>query len=268
MFEPLKKMLSGTGGKATARVPQGERVYVIGDIHGRLDLYATLIKAIDRDDAKSGEADTTVVLLGDLIDRGPDSAGVIRATRKWAKARRVRMLAGNHEEMFLEAFSKRETLRQYIRHGGRDTLLSYGIAPRDYDAASLEELRDLMDAHVPGKDRRFLAKMEDIAVIGDYVFVHAGIDPDLPLDRQTPRETRWIREPFLTSRRRHSHMVVHGHTIVDDIEERPNRIGIDTGAYRNGRLTALVLEGKTRRYLQAVEKKDGTLHIERKGDGA
>ena len=265
MFEPFKQMLARKSSRKRTSVPPGSRVYVIGDIHGRLDLFERLIEAIETDDASAANADTTVILLGDLIDRGPDSAGVVKRARKWKKQRQIRFLAGNHEEMFLEAFDKIDVLRHFLRHGGRETLLSYGIGRKEFNKASIKELQAMMQQVVPEKDIRFIAGFEDMIEIGDYLFVHAGIHPEKPLEDQKPKDMRWIREPFLRHRAPHSHIVVHGHTIFEEIDERKNRIGIDTGAYRFGKLTALVLEGEERRYIQAVEKKKtGKLVIKHK----
>nr|WP_137676381.1 metallophosphoesterase family protein [Parerythrobacter lutipelagi] len=265
MFEPFRQMLARKSSRNRPRLPDGQRVYVIGDIHGRLDLFEQLIEAIEIDDAELPDAETTVILLGDLIDRGPDSAGVVKRARKWQKKRNVRILAGNHEEMFLESFDKTDTLRHFLRHGGRETVLSYGVSRKEFNKASIKELQKLMQVLVPEKDIRFIAGFEDMIAIGDYLFVHAGIDPERSLEEQKPRDMRWIREPFLRHRAQHSHIVVHGHTIFEEIDERKNRIGIDTGAYRFGKLTALVLEGEERRYIQAVEKKkSGKLVIKHK----
>jgi serine/threonine protein phosphatase 1 len=236
-----------------ATLPAGQRVYAVGDIHGRLDLFEALIAAIEEDDAASGPAETTVILLGDLVDRGPDSAGVIARAREWQRQRRVRILAGNHEEMFLSSFEKVETLRHFLRFGGKETVLSYGLAPEAYQLASVEEVQEMMHAAVPVEDRAFLEEFEDMIAIGDYLFVHAGIVPAVPFEEQNRRDLRWIREPFLSHAEPHGAVVVHGHTITDEPQDRGNRIGIDTGAYLSGRLTALVLEGSTRRYLTASD---------------
>lgn len=235
------------------RVPGGERYYVVGDIHGRLDLFAALTEAIDADDRKAGSADTSVILLGDLVDRGPDSAGVVAHARAWQQRRKVRILAGNHEEMFLRSFADKEMLRQFLRFGGRETVLSYGVSRSDYNNASVDEILGLMHEAVPQEDRDFIAGFEDCIVAGDYLFVHAGIDPGRSLEEQSGQDMRWIRTRFLRHEEPHAHMVVHGHTIAEDIDQRHNRIGIDTGAYRTGCLTALVLEGEEQRYIQAVE---------------
>ena len=266
MFEPLRKMFSGKGAKKPASLPSGERAYVIGDIHGRFDLFEALIKAIEEDDATAGAATTSVILLGDLIDRGPDSAKVIQLARLWCEHRAIRFLAGNHEEMFLDAFDDLEVLRHFLKHGGRETILSYGLRKKDFNKATLAELQQMMRDAVPPGDIAFLRGFEDMIELGDYLFVHAGINPRKALEDQKPSELRWIRDPFLKHKDRHSHIVVHGHTITEEIDERKNRIGIDTGAYRYGRLTALVLEGETRRYIQAVEKKKGGIKIVTKGN--
>lgn len=259
MFQALKQMFArGVDTRAPA-IPPGQRVYAVGDIHGRRDLFEALVEAIEADDAAAGPAETTVVLLGDLVDRGSDSAGVIALARQWQGRRRVRILGGNHEEMFLRSFDEVEMFRHFLRHGGRDTALSYGIDRVAFMAAELEEAQQLMRAHVPAEDIAFLEGFEDMVTIGDYLFVHAGIDPRVPLDAQRRQDLRWIREPFLSHPDSHGPVVVHGHTISEAPEDRGNRIGIDTGAFMSGRLTALVLEGTTRRYIEAYETEGGTV---------
>jgi serine/threonine protein phosphatase 1 len=245
---------------AAPAVPHGTRVYAIGDIHGCLVQFDALIAAIEADDARRGPAQTTMILLGDLVDRGPDSAGVVRRARDWAARRKVRHIAGNHEEMFLDSFEDRGTLKHFIKYGGRETILSYGVDPRAYRDASIEQTRVLMTAAVPAADREFLAAAEDAIEIGDYLFVHAGIQPDVPLDEQLTSDLRWIREPFLSHPAAHGPIVVHGHTITEDIELRPNRIGLDTGAYDSGRLTALGLEG-AQRWLMEAALIDGAVRV-------
>lgn len=260
MFARLKQLISRDAVAAPpVALPPGQRVYALGDIHGRLDLFEALIGAIEEDDAAAGLAETTVILLGDLVDRGPDSAGVIARARRWQAQRHVRILAGNHEEMFLESFASVEVLRHFLRHGGRETLLSFGIEPDALRSASLEELNALMEEAVPHETRAFIAGLEDLIEIGDYLFVHAGIDPALPFAEQDVSSLRWIREPFLSHGAPLGKMVVHGHTISQDVEERGHRIGIDTGAFASGRLTALVLEEGERRYLETSVAQDGAV---------
>lgn len=233
-------------------VPDGQRVYAIGDIHGRYDLLCRMIARIEADEVGRSPADTTVILLGDLVDRGPDSARVIATAREWAKRRRVRILAGNHEEMFLGSFERDDTLRHFLRHGGRETLLSYPIEPEVYSRATLEELRAIMNEVVPEEDIAFIESMEDRIQIGDYVFVHAGVRPGVPLEEQKVSDLRWIRGEFIEGPETRDFAVVHGHTILDAPHVSPLRISLDTGAYASGLLTAIGLEG-TARWLISVQ---------------
>ena len=242
---------------ARPAVPPGSRVYAIGDIHGRRDLFDALIAAIDADDAARRPAETTVILLGDLIDRGADSAGVLAAARGWQQRRRVRILAGNHEEMFLECFTDAELMRHFLRFGGRETVLSYPVDRAAFAGADAAEAQALMRAAVPEADLAFIRSFDDRIVIGDYLFVHAGIRPGVRLEQQDRRDLRWIRGAFTDSTADHGLLVVHGHTIFDGAEIRPNRIGIDTGAYYSGKLTALRLEGKERALLETNEHEGG-----------
>jgi len=243
-----------------ATVPEGERYYVVGDVHGRLDLFDALRRAIETHDGASPASRSTVVLLGDLVDRGPQSAGVIAAAREWQSRRPLRCLAGNHEEMFLDSFEDKDVLRHFLKHGGRETIMSYGISRKDLDALTLGELQDELVRLIPQDDRAFLQSLDEMVIAGDYVFVHAGVDPSRPIEDQNRNDLLWIRERFLRHVDPLSHVVVHGHTIFEDVEDRGHRIGIDTGAFRTGVLTALVLEGAERRYIQAVDA-DGTITI-------
>ena len=244
-------------------MPSGQRVYAIGDIHGRLDLLDALIARIAQRDTEAPEVESHIVLLGDLVDRGPDSAGVVERARELAAAGdRVHVLGGNHEDMFLLAFRKPTALRSFLRYGGRETLMSYGIDGPTIDAAELAELQALMRERVPRAHYDFLDALPHQVRFGDYLFVHAGIDPLRPLDDQRPHDLRWIREPFLSHADSHGVVVVHGHTIVDEPDLRPNRIGLDTAAYESGRLTALALEGTARTLIATRQDDRGRIHIE------
>ncbi|MFM9937279.1 MAG: metallophosphoesterase [Novosphingobium sp.] len=234
------------------RIPDGQRVYAIGDIHGRCDLLCRMIARIEADEAGRDVADTSVILLGDLVDRGPDSAGVIATVREWSKRRRVRILAGNHEEMFLGSFDREETLRHFLRHGGKETLLSYPISEEDYTHATLEELRALMHRAIPPEDIAFMQAMEDRIQIGDYLFVHAGIRPGVAIKDQRISDLRWIRGEFIEATAPRDFVVVHGHTITEAPDVLPLRIGLDTGAFASGQLSAIGLEG-TARWLISVQ---------------
>jgi serine/threonine protein phosphatase 1 len=234
-----------------ARVPDGVRVYAIGDVHGRLDLLDALLFRIEADERARGAADTQLVFLGDLIDRGPQSAGVVqRALETERSGRSVRFLMGNHEEVFLKALGGSvEALRFFVKIGGRATILSYGFDEEEYASLDFDDLLPALIARVPVEHFEFVKQFEDRVAIGDYLFVHAGIRPRVALEEQTGGDLRWIRSEFLDFRGSHGSIVVHGHTITEQVEERSNRIGIDTGAFASGRLTALGLEGSERWYL-------------------
>ncbi|MCZ8326135.1 MAG: metallophosphoesterase family protein [Sphingomonadaceae bacterium] len=262
MLSRLRQLFRAAEPANTATLPAGQRAYAVGDIHGRADLFAALIAAIDADDAARGPAATTVILLGDLIDRGPDSAGVIRLAREWQARRPVRILTGNHEEMFLDALEKPEVMRHFLRFGGRETLLSYPIDPLEYTRAELDEVITLARRAIPPEDIAFVRSFEDQVLLGDYLFVHAGIRPGVPLDDQRQSDLRWIREPFLDHPESFGPVVIHGHTITEQAEIRTNRIGIDTGAYRSGRLTALGLESTERWLIGAIEQEGAVRVVE------
>ncbi len=236
---------------ATPReVAAGERIYAIGDVHGRRDCLDDLLVRIGEDDRARGPSRTTLVLLGDLVDRGPESRGVIERLSQLAKLRPCVFLMGNHEEVFIDAWEGDEAAaRLFHRIGGRETLLSYGVTVADYDAADFERMIVLLATHVPAEHIAFLRSFRDTYRSGDYLFVHAGIRPGVPVDEQRPTDMRWIRDKFLDDPRDHGVVVVHGHSITAEVEERPNRIGVDTGAYASGKLTAVGLEGSERWFL-------------------
>lgn len=239
-------------------VPRGQRVYAIGDVHGRLDLLCALAGAIEADDAARPPAATTIILLGDLIDRGPDSAGVLRFAQDWRTRRpnnaRVRIIMGNHEEMLLKALADEAMVEPFLRFGGRETAVSFGLAGEALaagGAAAGRAHQARLRAAIPPATVAFIRSFENLIHIGDYAFVHAGIAPGRALDAQIPHDLRWIREPFLSSPAAHGAVIVHGHTITAAPVIAPNRIGIDTGAYSSGALTALGLEGTARWLFEA-----------------
>lgn len=242
-------------------VPDGTRYYAIGDIHGRLDLFDAMITAIEAEIAGAPGIEHRVILLGDLVDRGADSAGVVERARTWQQSRDVRILAGNHEDMFLQAFEKPEALRHFLKHGGRETMLSYGLSTRQLSTLSLEDIFARLPHVVSQATRDYIAGFETMIRAGDYVFVHAGIDPARSLDDQKRSDLLWIRERFLNHEGPLEKVVVHGHTIFNQVMDCGNRIGIDTGAFRSGVLTALVLEGDQRRILQARASDRGVVEV-------
>ncbi len=228
-------------------LPEGERVYAIGDIHGRRDCLDALIALIDVDNAARGKADTKLIFLGDLVDRGADSRGVVERAMHIAKSPKTVLLMGNHEEILIRAWEgDRKAAGLFHRVGGRETLLSYGVTEAEYDACDLGDLAELVAQHIPVEHVTFMKNFIDQWRCGDYLFVHAGIRPGVPLDEQSGSDMRWIRREFLDDPRDHGLMIVHGHSITEHVEERNNRIGIDTGAFASGRLTALGIEGTER----------------------
>ena len=238
------------------QVPAGRRIYAIGDIHGRDDLFEKLLNKIAADSNDRGAADVSIILLGDLVDRGPQSKQVVERAmtlaRSWPD---VRCLMGNHEEVFLAALGgDPKLMRYFVRIGGAPTIHSYGLVGEAYDQMTFEELAEAFPPMVPASHVEFLSSAEDKIVLGDYLFVHAGIRPGVPLHEQRVGDLRWIRDEFLSDERDHGLVVVHGHTIFPDVQENPNRISIDTGAYGSGKLTALCLEGDSRWYIDTADE--------------
>jgi serine/threonine protein phosphatase 1 len=224
--------------QAPATLPQGQRVYAIGDVHGCLDRLEAIHALITEDLAARPTPEPMIVHLGDYVDRGPNSAGVVAKLAAGSPLPDVPTvnLMGNHEQMMLAAVATGETdaTELWLANGGSDSLLSWGV-PR---SAQPKE----WPSYLP---KPHLIFMRDLAVChaaGGYFFVHAGIRPGIPLERQTRHDFMWIREPFLSFRDSFGPVVVHGHTPRQEPTIRPNRIGIDTGAVMGGSLTCLVLE--------------------------
>ncbi|GGB97065.1 metallophosphoesterase [Novosphingobium endophyticum] len=237
----------------------GERVYAIGDIHGRIDLFDSLIEAIEEDDASRPESRTTMILLGDLIDRGADSAAVVARAKEWSRQRPLEFIKGNHEEMLIASMTDVEVLRGFLRYGGRETILSYGVEPRALIESDFDELQRMMVEAIPRDDVEFLDGFRQYIRNGDYLFVHAGIRPQVPIEDQRGTDCRWIREPFLSHDGDFGAFVIHGHTIAEEPQIRRNRIGIDTGAYLYGTLTAIGIEDTNRWFIQARKDKAGAI---------
>lgn len=229
---------------APAAVPAGQRVYAIGDIHGRSDLLDPLLALIEEDQTARPPAEISIVFLGDYIDRGPDSHGVVERLATWPHAfAHPIFLMGNHEDAMLAALhGDTGSLRDWLRFGGLECIASYGIERPAADAPPTQLLATLQAA-VPPHHVAFLEALYDSFAMGDYWFVHAGVRPGVALAEQDPADLRWIREDFLAHRGDHGAVIVHGHSIVDAVDMRPNRIAIDLGAYRTGRLAAVRLEG-------------------------
>lgn len=234
------------------RIPDGLRVYAIGDVHGRLDLLIGLVTRIRTDNQRRGSAETHVVLLGDVVDRGPQSAQLLEYLRAQRGGfAQFHFICGNHEEAMLASLlpgaSPEDT--GWLEYGGYETMLSYG-ADQSLFTQRGPALAGAMRMLIPDAHIDFLESFVDQVRFGDYCFVHAGIRPGVALDRQDSRDLRWIRHDFLQDRRDHGAIIVHGHTITQQPELLSNRIGIDTGAYLSGTLTAVGLEGEDRWFVQ------------------
>ena len=249
----LGRLFGITRSRTKIEAPAGCRAYAIGDVHGRLDLLRELLATIERDNAARAPAKTYLVLLGDLIDRGPDSCGVIDyLISSPPNFARPIFLKGNHEEFLLSVLDGEDQMvGSWLSYGGYECAESYGVSRGWTLNVSPSEVSERLRQAVPASHRTFLVDMADSFQFGDYLFVHAGIRPGVPLEEQHSKDLRWIREGFLDNRSDHGVMVVHGHTIVEKPEQHPNRIALDTGAYRSGVLTALGLEGKERWFLEA-----------------
>lgn len=237
---------SKQAGLRAAAVPPGMVVYAVGDIHGRLDLLARLLERIEADGRGTDAERRVLVFLGDYVDRGPDSRGVIeRLAAGPPPGFEARFLKGNHEALLLAALEQPAALPLWLSNGAEATLASYGLAMPQ----PLHGLGRRFSAALPEAHRRFLEGLELYARYGDYLFVHAGLRPGVPVECQSPDDLLWIREPFLYCDQDFGCTVVHGHTPADQPVVRPNRIGIDTLAWSSGRLTALRLSGATRAFL-------------------
>jgi serine/threonine protein phosphatase 1 len=236
-----------------ARVPPGVCVYAVGDIHGRADLLQEMHRLIAEDAALLTPGTSKVVIyLGDYVDRGLDSRRVIDLLiqDRLADFQTVHLF-GNHDAWLLSFLVDASIGPIWLRYGGDATMVSYGVrlgVPQE-DVRYYEQLQDDLRQRIPRRHVEFLQNLELSFDSGDYLFVHAGVDPARPLDQQATDDLLWIREPFLSSRRDLGRVVVHGHTVESEPIVRSNRIGIDTGACWTGCLTCLVLEEGTFRFL-------------------
>ena len=242
--------MAATQQNAQARVPDGVRLYAVGDIHGRADLLDDLHRMINRDAERAPVRRRVVVYLGDYVDRGPDSFAVVEGLieRPLAGFECVR-LKGNHEDFLLSFIDDASQGDAWLMNGGGATLASYGVDTVGYGEDNLEQARLALIRALPGEHLDFFHSLALTHEAGDYLFVHAGVRPGVGLHRQKDRDLMWIRDDFLDSDADFGPVVVHGHSIRPLPDIRPNRIGIDTGAYLTDRLTCLVLEAETRRFL-------------------
>jgi serine/threonine protein phosphatase 1 len=237
----------------TARVPDGFRVYAIGDIHGRADLLREMHRLVAMDAHATGAGLRKIaVYLGDYVDRGLQSREVvdILLDEPLPGFESVH-LRGNHDHELLAFLEDPLVSAAWLRYGGDATIYSYGVRlPTEVPADErLIMLRDRLRAALPPRHYAFFSSLPLTYEIGDYLFVHAGIDPGKPLDRQTATDLLWIRDAFLEAEEDFGKIVVHGHSVTEAPEVRDNRIGIDTGACYTNALCCLVLQGDCHRFL-------------------
>jgi serine/threonine protein phosphatase 1 len=251
----LARLLSLSSGVKAAppEAPPGRVIYGIGDIHGEDALLLDLLARL-RDDAAGRDAQPVAVFLGDYVDRGPGSRMVLDILADPPlPGFAVDLLKGNHEQAMLDFLADPLAGAIWLEYGGLATLSSYGVdlPPGATGPARLLEMRDQLNRRLPQGHRQLLTALRPWVTHGDYLFVHAGIRPEVPLAAQREPDLLWIREPFLDWPDRHEKMVVHGHTVRPTPQLLANRIGIDTGAYATGILTAVALEGPDMRIIQA-----------------
>jgi serine/threonine protein phosphatase 1 len=248
----FRKLFSRTPGPdATAyAAPDGTVIYAIGDIHGRLDLLMDLESMIVRDAASRHADRRVIVYLGDYVDRGYQTRGVLDHLLADGPDGFERVfIRGNHEAFLLRFLGDSSVARQWFSNGGVETLMSYGVES-SMSAEDAPWVQGEFRHAFPETHRAFLESMPVIHREGGYAFVHAGVRPGVTLDEQDPDDLLWIRSEFLDDTADHGAVIVHGHTVVEAPVDRPNRIGVDTGAYATGRLTCVVLQGHERAFLE------------------
>ncbi len=250
-----------TGRLAGARVPEGVRVYCIGDIHGRADLLKALHRGIQADAAQSdggSELRNIVVYVGDYVDRGMQSREVIDhlLSDPLPDFEKV-YLKGNHDDSLLQFLRDPDFGPLWFSYGGDATVLSYGVrmSPSKVGRDRFEDMRQQLEANLPPAHLEFLQSLQMVFECGDYLFVHAGFRPGVGLQEQKHEDMMWIREEFLDSKHDFGKIVVHGHSVTEAPEIKSNRIGIDTGAYGSDTLTCLILEGDGRYFISTEKAK-------------
>jgi len=235
--------------------PDGLRIYAIGDVHGRFDLLQTMHQLIDQENEKLPPRDWVVIHLGDYVDRGPQSRQVLDLLVNASTASaRIIALAGNHDFGLLEFLETGDAFGLFARNGGRQTALSYGVDIDFDDAQSVLEGWRALGQAIPSSHTQFLRGLPRSVAFGDFFFCHAGVRPGIDLDLQDPDDLIWIRGEFLNYPNLYSKVIVHGHTPVSDVDVRPNRVNLDTGAFATSRLSGLMIEGDRKFLLEAVRR--------------
>lgn len=237
---------------ARPRLPEGLRVYAIGDVHGRADLLSNLFALIDADLARRAPARTLHIMLGDYIDRGPASREVIDLILARARRQDVVALKGNHDAFVPQALDDPSTMGDWLMMHGVETLASYGLTSANVAKSRLSDIAKAFAAALPDSHLEFFRGLKSSFSCGDFFFAHAGVRPGIELDRQSEEDLIWIRQDFLRHEGDFGKVIVHGHTPVRSVERRSNRIAIDTAAYATGKLTALVIEGRDLRIIDTA----------------
>lgn len=243
-----------------AKFPENRVGFAIGDVHGRADLLSQMLETLEsraREEKREG-GEPIVVFLGDYVDRGPGSAAVLSIlTKERPHGYERHFLKGNHEQAMLAFLNDPLSNRAWVMHGGSETLMSYGVQPPPSiggDDQVWVDVAEKLHQRLPKDHREFLEALERFIVLGDYAFVHAGIDPSRSMEDQLESDLLWARARFIANKRRFSHRVVHGHTPVEQPYADWRRIGVDTGAYASGVLTAARFEGEEVSFISVTDK--------------
>jgi serine/threonine protein phosphatase 1 len=224
-------------------LPLGLRIYAVGDIHGRMDLLDICLSKIERDVAERPCSHSVQVFLGDYIDRGMWSRGTIDRLINRDASHECIFLKGNHEHIAMRCLTDLTLIPKWMRLGGIETLISYGVVPTiSTEQRQIVATQIAFQESLPASHFRFFAGLKNQFECGDFLFVHAGVRPNVDLSNQKEEDLLWIRDEFLSSKEDFGKIVVHGHTPVPSVDIRSNRINIDTGAYSTGLLSCLVLE--------------------------
>lgn len=237
--------------------PPETRIYAVGDIHGRFDLLEEMFRKIDADRATHPHHRHVEILLGDLVDRGPDSASVIEAAIERKVSNGLIALLGNHDHYVIDALANPSTISHWLTWGGKEALQSWGLSPDRIANCDPTTVQSVLREAIPASHLAFIGDMPLTWQEGDILFVHAGIRPGVPINSQTQRDLTLIREPFHSDPRDHGVLVVHGHTPNDTPVVRSNRIGVDTMAYNSGTLTCAVIDGEELEFI-VVQGEQGT----------
>lgn len=248
-------MLANLFGKTRqneSEAPDGMRIYAVGDIHGRADLLNDLLNLVADDMNDADELVVRLVFLGDYVDRGFHSKEVIeRLVELKNQTSGLHFLKGNHEQAMAQFLNDASVGHVWLEYGGLETLHSYGVhcVRSSSDTGAFEQAREELNEKLPESHRQFLSELEISVEYGDYFFVHAGVRPGVALADQDEEDLLWIRDDFIRSNAKHEKVIVYGHTPSESPVDKAARIGVDTGAYMTGRLTAVALQDRDRYFI-------------------